>query len=525
MATSSLTIRKGTLAPINFSFISERTEEFFNCTKRNECLSGGFGCGKTYVACMKIFWLITHFRFYRAAICRQEYKTLLSTTYKTFMKICPAEFIKSFDQQKGFMKFHNGSEILWMHLDDVDEQTLKGLEINSCFIDQPEEVSEMVYTLMDSRIGRWDMAIPDEELTAGIKFEHNEFNRYMLPAYMLLTPNPDTESHWIWRKYHPDSVEARKLTRTHAYFEAPSTDNPHLSKELLHSMLSRDEAWVKRYVYGQWGISGATIHKILPLSIIEYNAKFVTEIIKHGTLTRSYDHGESAPSCCLWWSAWHDYHICYREYYKGDALISHHRERINTLSGDERYRQSLADPAIFKKASQKDGAHWTTADEYLSSALKDPSGNTLAPIAWIPADNNEMATRNRFNEMLGIDLTLKHPISGRVGAPRMYFIEAAPEYPYGCNEVIKQTRDARREKLTEIDGKPIYTDDRVKSDADHAYDPARYYVAAHIKAPVGRIAPTSETSFNGARKRAKAMEIESKNGRKYFSSGDRRSLA
>lgn len=502
---------------IPVQFINEPTRQFFNDYKRNSCLSGGFGSGKTYVLCLKALILSTNFRKYRSVFARQEYKALKHTTLKTFLKICPESLIQRWSEQDGYMKFTNGSEILWMHLDSVDEQTLRGLEVNSAFLDQAEEISEYLYDILDARVGRWDKAEPSRELLrSNSDWPKDDLGNWKIPSYMLLDCNPDNETHFIYRRYHPDSPEHHRWAETHSYYEVASLDNPHLNPETLRTMLSRDPAWVKRFVYGQWGISEASIHRILPDSIIDVPAEFVENLIRKANLYRVLDHGDSSPTCCLWWASWKHQHFCFREYYQPNSLISEHRRNIAQLSEGEYYVGNYADPAIFKKTSQKYGGFWSTADEYLDSNIHAP------PLFLAPADNNELSTRNRINELLALDPVQVHPVTGQKNAPAIYFIRKNIEkHNFGCENVIFESRAQKRIKLGEINGKPIFSDERDESVPDHAYDPFRYYIAMHASFPKEPQRKPSETSFMGVRNRLKALQIY----QRYNRYGDRRTLA
>jgi len=501
---------------IKIAFINKQQENFFNEVKRNSCLCGGFGSGKTFGACQKIIFLLTNFNKYRVVIARQTYKDLLQTTFKTFMKICPEEFIVKWDEQKGVMKFKNGSEALWMHLDDANEQTLKGLEINSVYVDQAEEVGEGVYYILDARVGRWDKSVPSRTLLdSNPNWPTNSLGNYSVPSYMLLTPNPDTETHWIWRIYHPDSDESATHSATHSYFEVASTDNPHLSPEIIRTMLSRDPVWVKRFVYGQWGISDATIHKVLPDSILDCSVDFIHNLLRKSNLYRGFDHGESAPACCLWMAVNNGCFYFYREYYQPNQVISYHRRKIAELSENESYRADLADPQIFKKTMQKYGNAWTVAQEYMDESLDAP------PIVWFAADNNELSTRNRINELLAINDKITHPINGRKGAPSIYFVRRSDNHSYGVERTITELRTQRRQKLGELNGRPIYSDEREKGVTDHAYDPLRYLIAFHAVGPKEVKKKPSETSFLAARNRFKMLKYHSL----YNAYGDLRSRA
>ena len=490
--------------PINF--VNKVQEEFYYCNKRNQGFSGGYGNGKSFGASMKALTLLTTFPKYRFAITRYTSKDLVTSTMSTFFKICQPELYSEAyggrrNDRDGYLRLINGSEVFWMHLDDHSEESLRGLEVNSRLGDQDEEISENMYITIDSRIERWDQV----EIPPHLNPEHFPKNPYsgkpMPPCYNMSLVNPDTTLHWFWRRYHPDSPESAGYDN-HAYFSASTHDNPAIPETLKAAMRSRDPAWVDRFYWGKWGISGGAIHYVHKESILELINpamvgrsphccpititdldKLLSVIKRDGIKYRVMDHGDAAPTTCLWF-AWlspsvlnQNYgivskgiHICYREYYMPDRLVSYHREAIAELSKDEKYYGNYADPAIFKKNQQKYGGSWTTADEYADKRLKAP------PIYWSPADNNEMATRNAVGEMLQLDPLIVHPILGTPESPAMLFIKKdQSNYPHGCSHVITQTQSARHKKIGSVNGSDVYSDERDPNIADHAYDPLRYY--------------------------------------------------
>ncbi len=88
----------------------------------------------------------------------------------------------------------------------------------------------------------------------------------------------------------------------------------------------------------------------------------------------------------------------------------------------------------------------------------------------------------------------------------MYFIKKKPGSLYGVKEVIAQTRTQRRLKLGDLNGKAIFSDERDDKRPDHAYDPLRYYVALHSRAPKERHRTVPENSFMGIRRRFKLLK-------------------
>jgi hypothetical protein len=455
---------------LDITFANKGQKDFYYATTRNQCFSGGFNNGKTFAGCLKAFTLLSTFPNYRMGIARQVYADLKRTTMQTFFKLCPPELVERHNEQDGITVLKNKSLIYWLHLDKTDENTLRGLEINSCLVDQAEETEEKVYDVLDARIGRWDNAqVPSGLLERFPDWPLSKQGRYLVPSYMMLLCNPDTQFHYIFRKYHPDSVERR----TKYFFTEGEWDKTLGSEETYENALGHDEEWINKYVRGEWGVSNAQIHRLRAESQLEYDPEFVQRIVSKGNLFRAMDHGETSPTCCLWFSAYAGVYICYREYYQGNTVISLHRQNIHDLSANECYSGNYADPQIFKKTTQKSGGFWTVADEYLTNEISAPA------LAWIPADNNEFSTRNRINELLIPKKEFKHPINGTSPAPGIYFIKRSIEYPQGCHHSITQLQSQRRKLLGYFDGKAIYDDAREESVTDHAYDPTRYFVAMH----------------------------------------------
>lgn len=487
---------------LNITFRNEAQETFFNFTKRNSCFSGGYGNGKSYTGCQKILLLSLTFPGYRSVIARKTFKSLKSTTMATFFKLLPegkkSEFIERHSEIDGITIFKNGSSILWMHLDEVNEMSLRGLEINSVLIDQAEEIDESVYLTLDARIGRWDQAkIPEHLLTPD--YPRDSLGRPQAPSYMMILVNPDVEFHWVWRRYHPDSPEWKeKFHRTHDYVER-GTDESMYTPDTIEQMKSRDPEWVARFFQGKWGVGEGSIHIVPPESVLHVSKEQLKNFLSKAALYRAMDHGDSAPTCCLWFGVFGGVHVCYREYYSPGQLISHHRRAISALSEGETYINNLADPAIFKKASQKHGGFWCVADEYVDPSIDAPR------IAWNPADNNEFATRNRINEWLRKDPLLKNPFTGDIGCSKLLFIAKSSAHSDGVEHVIYQTRAQKRDLLDTINGKSIFSDERDKKVPDHAYDPLRYYVASHalgLKEPRKKYEPGT---MGYARKMVKAL--------------------
>lgn len=489
-----------------------------------QCLSGGWGSGKTHVCCLKAIWLSTEYRRNRGVIARYVGKELRETTMATFYKAChPSLYDRRLggrrSDQSGYMRFAKSeSEILFLHLDNPEtEGILKGLEINWFLIDQAEENPDKMeewFELLLGRLGRWDIAeVPAaliaRETAAGRPWPylHPESGKPTPPPYPMLCVNPDLETHWVYRRFHPDSVEHQQRYRAEGYrmFHMPSLENRFLGETNRRFLLAKDSAFIRRNVEGLWGMPEGAIHAIDVLSIVEGSEAILAWLRATCLLYRTLDHGDSSPTCCLWWAVTGGGDvIAYREYYQPNALVSTHRGNIAGLSEGERYELNLADPSIFHKMPQKDGGRWSVADEY-EEAESQP-GHTA--IYWKPADNNEMGTRNRINEYLRVEADRVNPFTRTRGGPRLFFLKRSDAYPQGCYHVLRETRGQRRVKLGTDLGRPVFSDERDPDVVDHAYDTLRYMIASRPGVPPPAVEGNGN-SFSAVR----AAAIRARRGR------------
>lgn len=476
-----------------FEWMSEQQSFAFRYGPDPLCLSGGFGGGKTVISCAKVLRLSDMYPRNRGVIARRVGKELEATTKPTFFKYCPeiAYRYGRRNDQAGILRLNNGSEILFLHMDKPEIETIiAGLEINWFLLDQAEEMNEEIFTKLQMRLGRWDQTIVPQEILddyarrTGRKWPWwsratpMKAARPIPPNYQLLTCNPEEEDHWIYKRFHPDSTQWQENYRHKGYLmvDMPSTSNRGLPSQNLEHMLAQDADYVDRYVIGKWGRPRGTLHDIHKDSLIIGTQEVITWIKNYCQLVRLLDHGDSAPTCCLWMASDGQGNIIfYREYYLEDALVTTHRKSISELSEGEKYDASYADPEIFGDKQQGGGTRWSIADEY--ARVEGSIYPAATSIVWTKADNNELGTRNKTNEYLKFDPEHRNPFTGERGAPHVFFIMQSLAYPHGIFWTTKQIKSAKRQLKGYVNGVPIYSNDRVESIPDHAYDPFRYGVA------------------------------------------------
>ena len=483
------------------------------------CYSGGFGAGKTALMALKFVWYADTFPGVRIAVARKTWEDFKKTTLRTFLKfIHPSMYSRGrrSDVDKSLI-LNNGSEFMWMHLDDPDtENIIKGLEINAFGIDQAEEVEEEIFERMMMRVGRWDQAqVPEWILGDDWQFWYPD-GRPQPPPFVVLSCNPDHELHWLYRRFHEASEEHwdRKIQtldgRMVSYHElgykmihSSSLDNKFLSDQNRQELMNRDESFVRRYVRGEWGMPEGKIHFIRPESRLQWTPELAEYIRTKCVLIRALDHGDTAPTCVG--TAAIDpagNMIVFREYYQPNKLVSDHRVALAHYAKGERYMRQVADPSIFNPTMQKHGRRWSVAEEYADSTRTVGMERHTA-VFWEKGDNDELGTRNRINEMLKLDVNRVNPFTGEKGSPRLFFVMKSTEYQNGCHKIVAETEAQRREKIGTELGRPVFSDDRQDGIPDHGYDVLRYLVASRPES-----GPTTRTSISS--KSFKAVQARMK---------------
>jgi hypothetical protein len=286
----------------------------------------------------------------------------------------------------------------------------------------------------------------------------------------------------------------------------PTTGNKFAGEQNVEILLQQDEDYVKRFVRGEWVRSKGHIFRLSDMSLLEYDGSLISHIENNCMLGRVLDHGDSAPTCCLWYGVDQNHNLFFwQEYYQAgigddgkEYNVSDHRRSITALSRPLTFRSNLADASIFDKTRNISGftrrqQRWSVADEYTDRKIIQED----TAIYWTPADKNEALSRQRLSQYLRLDGKHKHPITGEIGAPHIYFVQQGDDHPHGIRHAISEIRNAKRLQVGENDGKPIYSDERDPSIEDHALDCVRYVVNSH---PVTASAPIEERKLTALAK-------------------------
>lgn len=208
---------------------------------------GAMGGGKSWFLCAEAIKQAMKYTGNRLVIVRKELSVLRRTTLVTFLSICPKEIIRNFNQTSLEITFINGSTLTFIDANiskDPMLQKIKGLEIGWFGIDEANEVSVEVYSLLKTRL-RW--VLPNKKK----------------PQYEgRLTSNP--EPCWLI----PTFIQSNNSDEV--YIQSLTTDNYDKNSEYvinLKEAFKDNPNMLQKYLYADWSLVD-TINQLIPSEAI-----------------------------------------------------------------------------------------------------------------------------------------------------------------------------------------------------------------------------------------------------------------
>ena len=490
------------LQDINLRFFGVQ-KDYFECGPQPSLFLGGVGAGKTYIGLLKMLYLLNEYPGSRGVVVRQRFSQLKRTTAATLWKLLPPQMIARRNDNEGFVKLKNGSELLMAHLDKEDSiDNLKSLELNFAYIDQLEDIKAIAWDTLMERIGRWTGAMRRGGYPPDWPYR-DQLGNMIPPRYIFASCYSPGYENWITHRFWEKGDQREKYAKQgYKVFIGSTRDNKALSKDYIEGRLAMGEEYVQRYVDAiVWGANEGRVFEILDDSILDPTEELLAKIKRTMRLHRVLDHGDSSPTGVLWYATDHDGNVfVHREYMEANLLISQHRQNVFNLSCHDGitgrtppvYYSNLADPSIIRKDRGRKATQIPThsvADEWSDRRIMDPE----TAVYWRGANNDESMTVNRLREYLRIDPNHRNPITGVIGAPRLYFLRRTDTYPHGCKEVLVDIRAAKREVAGETsEGEKLFKDERDKTVRDHLLDCTRYLVGARPALAIRPAMPEAE---------------------------------
>jgi hypothetical protein len=239
------------------------------------------GGGKSYV-CLAIAVLLS--KVYPGSIwcvIRESLPTLKKTSLATFNKVCPKQFIESYNQQDQTVHFTNGSKILFMaedYANDKDFDRFKGLEVNGFILEQIEELNEGLLDVCFIRAGRHKL--PKQP-----------------PPLLIANVNPTLM--WPKTKVY-DAYNSGSLPSDWFYLPAKITDNPALNddKAYMDRLANLDALTRRRLIDGDWTAFAVKSPFLYSFTLVKHEAESYTPNI-HIPIIISFDFNKDPMTCLV----------------------------------------------------------------------------------------------------------------------------------------------------------------------------------------------------------------------------------
>lgn len=310
------------IADVKTHFFSQKQKEFIFDDHRFALLSGGVGSGKSMAGCYKAILFSLTYPKSVGLIGNQTYGQLSDSTMRTFSEVIEhlenqyrsMKLIKSFDKSKLNMTLINGSEILFRAFDK--EEKVRGTDLNYFYLDEASTIREDIYMQLMKRLRKGKL------------------------QQAWLTTNPDTITHWIYKKYieNPDPPEDYKVIYVTSY-----DNKENLPPNYIKDFNYLDEDHKRRWILGQWGIIEGLVYKQFDQAI---HVKDIPLNDRWRSFYRGIDYGFTNPFVCLFIAIDGDDN-CYvfDEYYKNQVMLEDNVSNVLSLHADKRYITTYVDPS------------------------------------------------------------------------------------------------------------------------------------------------------------------------------------
>lgn len=202
-------------------------------------LMGGGGSGKSIFVGRKVLERCTSEAGHRWLVCRKVAITLRQSCFKQLCEQARTYYAEEIDRIPSgmggdmYIRFRNGSEIIFAGLDDVEK--LKSIyNITGIWVEEASEILESDFNQLDIRM-RGESAYYKQ---------------------MILSFNPISITHWLKRRFF-DRKDPR--ARTHHSTYRDNRFLPQEDRETLEGYKDTDPYYYAVYCLGQWGITGKTV--------------------------------------------------------------------------------------------------------------------------------------------------------------------------------------------------------------------------------------------------------------------------
>lgn len=197
---------------------------------------GGYGSGKTFCGSLIGICLCMKYPGITGLVGAQTYTLLRDTTLKQYLEHLDNMGFRSgyhyeYKSSEEILKFKNGSEILFRHLQEPNK--LKSLNLGFVELEEMSDTPESTFKMLISRLRQ---TIKPEWKEKGFKYR------------LFGHTNPESSKGWIYKYFVEQKPDNYRL------IQAPTTQNTFLAPDYVESMKELyDEEYYRINVLGEFG--------------------------------------------------------------------------------------------------------------------------------------------------------------------------------------------------------------------------------------------------------------------------------
>ena len=217
---------------------------------------GAIRGGKTFAGLGTLLLLCKKYPNSKWVVVRNSLITIKRNTKPSFYKICPENFLKSFNEELQTATFTNGIQILFMgenYDEDKDLNRFKGLECNGFLLEEMNELQQKTFYKCIERAGSHIITNSPKPI-------------------ILATCNPT--NNWVKELVY-DKWKNETLPNNWLYIPSKISDNPFIPADYLESLKSMPKYEYEVFVNGNWDIqlkTGGEFYKYFDINkhIVDY---------------------------------------------------------------------------------------------------------------------------------------------------------------------------------------------------------------------------------------------------------------
>lgn len=402
---------------------------------RNEIngYTGGYGNGKTAAMCIRAITVASSYEGARVLVGRATRPKLEDSTKKELMRWIPEHWVDKWpsERRNDLLLKHTGSTIEFRHVRQEgkgkgeEQSNLLSATYDYVGIDQFDD-PEFTYKDFEDLFGRLrgtaryigdDPTMPrvgPQFLDFTANPTRNWLFREVVGPYFLFK-----EKGFITQKLLYDK-ETKKCIIT--VYNAPTRANKRNTGERYERrmrIVMRGVA-ARRFVEGDWSAYEGLIYPdysdLTHVVHADEMQQYIADLLVRGELgvLEGYDYGQASPSCYLLAFVDRAFNVLIVDgFYQANAAIGIQAAEIKRIRSKWRVIPDTpiyADPAIFKgRQATKSSVGKTVAELFADEEINMRRGS-----------NNIEAGIQKVTSYVAVDKGHRHPITGNVGAPRLY---------------------------------------------------------------------------------------------------------